>query len=142
METVVADSVPVFSGDIVTEGIFAGMGCDFGIAGGAGGEEHEHVVVRRALSVCAVIMGAEEGILGVKVVPTLSVLSDHYLDLEGGAVVGNLVHAIRNSVVVGAHDGRNIGGLKAVFKVVSLELMGGGMATAPILLRARKENQN
>ena len=102
------------------------MGGDFRISGGAGGEEHKHVIVSAGGVGRAVIVGAEKVKLRIKIVPAVSVLSDHYLDLKCRTVAGRFVDTIGYAVVLGADYSRNVGCLKAIFKIVSLELMGGG----------------
>ena len=102
------------------------MGGDFRISGGAGCEEHKHIIVSAGGVGRAVIVGAEKVKFRIKIVPSVSVLSDHYLDLKCRTVAGHFVDATGHAVVLGADYCRNIGRFKAIFKIVSLELVGGG----------------
>ena len=110
--------MPVFCGDKVTQWVLVVVGGQLGIAGGAGGEEHQHGIAAagRILRPCKV--AAVHGVFLVEVVPALSFAADENFMGQPGAFSGGFIHRIGYAAVCGAQDCRHVAGLKAVGKVL------------------------
>ena len=118
--------VPVLGGDVVAQGVFIVVLGDFGVARGAGGEEHQHGVAA-AGGVGLALIGVGEGFhFLVEVVPAQAVLPHHDLHFHAGAVFRGLLRLVSHLAVGGAEDGLYPGGLKAVVEVVLHQQIGGG----------------
>ena len=68
--------VPMLCGRIMTECILVGMGCDAGITGCSGGEEHEHRIVAAGGLFCAVEVRAEAFHFHIEIVPAFFYAAD------------------------------------------------------------------
>ena len=134
VEPVGVDAVPVFGGDVVPQGILVALGGDLGVAGGAGGEEHQHRVVPRRGVRRPLELAAVHGVLLVEVVPALTLAAYQDLQPQAGAVLLGDVHLTGGVPVGGAEDGADLGGVEAVGEVVLLELVGGGDGHGPQLV--------
>ena len=116
--------VPVFGGDVVAQGIFIVVLGNFGVARGAGGEEHEHGIAA-AGGVGLALIGVGEGFL-VEVVPAQAVLPHHDLHFYTGAVLCGLLRLVGHLTVGGAEDGLHPCRFEAVVEVVFHQQVGGG----------------
>ena len=126
MQAVGVHVVPVLGGDVVAQGVFIVVLGDFGVARGAGGEEHQHGVAA-AGGVGLALIGVGEGFhFLVEVVPAQAVLPHHDLHVHRGTVLGGLVRLVGHLAVGGAQNGLDPGGLKAVVEVVLHQQIGGG----------------
>ena len=129
-------AVPVLGGDEMPQGIFVAVGRGLGIAGGAGGKEHQHQVLplRRVLG--AGEGGAEHGVLAVEVVPPLPAAVDQNFGHPGTDRRRGLLHVLRHLIVSGGHHSGDAGGLEPVLQIVGEHLVGRQQRHSPQLVEA------
>ena len=103
MQSVGIDIVPIFSGDVVTQGIFIGMGSNSRISAGAGGKEHEHGVVAAGGVGSALVDVAEIRQILIKIMPafagTVGYNFDHIWIIFSGqlGLMGNIAVSSTNN---------------------------------------------
>ena len=137
VQAVGIDPVPVFGGDEVAQGIFIIVCRQLGVAGGAGGEEHQHGV-RAAGGILAPLKTAgEEGVLLIEIMPALPGAVHQDLMLHTGALCRGGIHSVRHIAVGGAEDGLDLARLEAVGEVLFQELIGGGDGHRAQLVQAQ-----
>ena len=88
MQSVRINIVPIFSSDVVTQGIFIGMSSDSRISAGAGGKEHKHGVIAAGSVGSALVDVAEIRQILIKIMPafagTVGYNFDHIWIIFGG----------------------------------------------------------
>ena len=128
-------AVPVFGGHIVAQRVGVLVGRHFGVAGGAGGEEHEGNVIAAGSVRRAVIAAGKERVFRIEVMPAFPDAVDHDQGFDAGAFGRGALGDLR-CIPVGRADQRaDAGGVEAVFKVVLLQLVGGGNGDGPQLVQ-------
>ena len=125
MQAVGVDPMPVFCGDKVTQGILVVMGRQLGIAGGAGGEEHQHWIVAAGGILGTGKVTGEQRVLLVKAAPAFPAAVYDDLMLQHRALGCGGIHLVCHIAVGGAEDGLHVAGLEAVCKVLFQQLVGG-----------------
>ena len=118
--------MPVFGGDIVAQGIFVVVLCNFRITRGAGGEEHQHGIGAAGCVRLPPVGVGEAFHLFVKVMPAQAVFPYHDLHVHGIAVLGRPVRLVGHLAVRSADDRFDAGRLVTVVKVVLHQQVGGG----------------
>ena len=137
VQAVGVDLVPVFRRDEVAQGIFIIVGRQLRIAGGAGGEEHQHRVGAAGGVLGPGEVAAEEGVFLVEVVPALAAAADEDLLPHLGAFRRRQVDLVGGVAVGGAEDGADVRRMEAVAEVLGLELVGGGDGHGAQLVEAQ-----
>ena len=126
MEAVGIYPVPVFGGNEVTQGVLEVVGCQLGVAGGAGSEEHQHGIAAAGRILSAEIVAGVQGVFLVEVVPAFLAAVHQNLVLQTGAVKSCGIHRVGNITISGTEDGLDVAGLEAVGEVLFQKLIGGG----------------
>ena len=137
MQAVPLDTVPVFGGDKVAQHILIAVGGDFGIAGGAGGKEHQHGVVAAGGVGLPDKPAGEQTELGVEVVPAVAAAAHENLRLQAGTLALGLFNLPGGVAGGRGHNGADLGGLEAVHIVVFLQLIRGGNGHSAQLVEAQ-----
>ena len=120
MKPVVADPVPIFRRDIMSERIFIRMRGYLRISRRSGGEQHEHCIFTAGGFFCSREAGREHLDVLIKIVPTVFFAAYKYLCCEGRTVVFYHFHLMGQISVSSAYDCTNAGSVKAIFKVMRL----------------------
>ena len=126
MQAIGIDPVPVFGGNEVTQRVLVIMGCQLGIAGSAGGEEHQHGIITAGRILFAGKVAGEHGVFFVKVVPAFPAAVHQDLMGQHGAVLSRCIHRIGHVTVGGTKDRLHVTGSKPVGKVLLQQLIGSG----------------
>ena len=116
--------LPVFCRMEMSQRIFVGMGCDLGIARGAGCEVHQHQIVSAGRNTRAAEPGAEQRILFVEGSPALSLAVDDQHILEQSAFLLRDLHLMRGIAVRGTQDRRDACRADPVLQVMIQQLIG------------------
>ena len=124
MQAVLLAQVPILSGNVVSESIFVRMKRHLGIARGTGGKEHQHGVAAAGRILGAHEATAEQRILGVEVVPALTLSADKDLCQLHSAGILCQLHLSCGISVGGTKDGADARRLEAIGKIVLNELIG------------------
>ena len=107
----------------MTQGVLVVMQGDFRIAGGAGGEEHQHRIVAAGGVFFPGKILVIERVFLVKVVPAFPVVTDDNLGVQSRAVGSSQIHLVGRIAVSGTDDGADTSGVKTIFKVVLNQLV-------------------
>ena len=124
MQPVGIHAMPVFGGDEVAQGIFIIVHGRLGVAGGAGGEEHQHGIGAAGGVRFPQELLAEQAEFLVEAVPAVPLALHDDPDLQPGAGGQTFVHLVRHAAGGGAEDGPDVRCIDPVFDVVGQKLIG------------------
>ena len=137
VQTVGIHLMPVFCGDKVTQWVLVVVGGQLGIAGGAGGEEHQHGIAAAGRVLGSGEAAAEHAVLFIEIPPAFPASANQNPDRQLRALLCRFVHGIGGLAVGGAQDCLDICRLEAVGKVLGLELIGGRDDHSPQLVQTQ-----
>ena len=124
MQTVGIGILPPFGGDDMTDGIGIAVLNDFGIAGGAAAEEHQHRIGGFVFRITGIGIG-ETAVFSVEVIPAFALTVDDDFDLKRRRIFHSGINIVGNAVIGGRDDRLDSGRVETVNVIFGQQLVAG-----------------